>query len=362
MGALYSETDPYERGMLAVGDGNSVYWELCGHPHGKPAVVLHGGPGSGCSPWHRQLFDRAAYRVVLFDQRGCGRSRPHASALATDLATNTTFNLINDMERLREHLGIDRWLLLGGSWGSTLALAYAEKFASRVSEIVLFGVTTGRRSEFDWTFRGGLARFFPEEWQRLRSALPEHEDESDPVDAFSRVLEAADPTVRQHAAYEWCLWESAISTWPPSHALEPRFTDAAYAAAFARLVTHYVRHDAWLEDGQLVRDAAALAEIDGVAVNGPARPPGAARERLGAEAGVAATPARRCRRGGSLCEPSRHGCADPDDRLLRHTRARGLVVPRHRVRMTGEHCRGTPAPTVRLRQAFSCSPPVRAWR
>jgi proline iminopeptidase len=170
--ALYPEVEPHDRGMLAVGDGNDVYWETCGDPRGKPAIVLHGGPGSGCTAWHRRLFDPGAYRVVLFDQRNCGRSTPHASLHDTDMASNTTAHLLADIERLREHLGIERWLVLGGSWGSTLALAYAERHPQRVSEMVLFGVTTGRRCEFDWLFRGGVAVLFPEQWERLRAALP----------------------------------------------------------------------------------------------------------------------------------------------------------------------------------------------
>jgi pimeloyl-ACP methyl ester carboxylesterase len=151
------DIDPLESGMLDVGDGNSVYWESVGRGI-KQAIVLHGGPGSGCSTWHRTLFDHGAYRVVLFDQRNCGRSRPHASEPDVDLSTNTTGHLLEDIERLREHLGIDRWLVLGGSWGSTLALAYAETHPDRVTEMVLWGVTTGRRSETDWLFRGGVGR------------------------------------------------------------------------------------------------------------------------------------------------------------------------------------------------------------
>jgi len=147
---LYPEIEPYAQGMLEVTGGDLVYWEVCGNPRGKPAVVLHGGPGSGCTPWHRRLFDPAAYRVVLFDQRGCGRSRPHASSPETELSGNTTGNLIADIERLRVHLNVERWLVLGGSWGSALALAYAERFPTRVTELILFGVTTGRREEFDW--------------------------------------------------------------------------------------------------------------------------------------------------------------------------------------------------------------------
>jgi proline iminopeptidase len=200
MTALYPEIEPNERGMLEAGDGNLVYWETCGNPGGKPAVVLHGGPGSGCAAWHRRLFDPAVYRVVLFDQRGCGRSTPHASALETDPASNNTANLIADIELLRQHLDVDRWLVFGGSWGSTLALAYAERHPDRVTEMILFGVTTGRRSEFDWTFRGGLAAFFPEQWDRLRAGLPAAERDGDVVEAYHRLLHDPDATVRRRAA------------------------------------------------------------------------------------------------------------------------------------------------------------------
>ena len=265
---MYPEVKPYEHGMLEIGDGNLVCWETSGNPRGRPAVVLHGGPGSGCSPRFRRLFDPSAYRVVLFDQRGCGRSMPHASAPDADLATNNTANLIADIERLRLHLGIDRWLVFGGSWGSTLALAYAESHPDRVTEMILFGVTTGRRSEFDWTFRGGVAVFFPEQWERLRAGLPVAERDGDIVEAYHRLLYHPDPTVRQRAAEAWCMWESATPAWRPTTGLAERFTDPAYALAFARIVTHYVRHDAWLEDGSLLRNAGLLADIPGILVNG----------------------------------------------------------------------------------------------
>jgi proline iminopeptidase len=245
-----------------------VYWETCGDPGGKPAVVLHGGPGSGCSSWFRRLFDPRAYRVVLFDQRGCGRSTPHASAPDTDLRTNNTANLINDIERLREHLDVKRWLVLGGSWGSTLALAYAEKHPDRVTQMILFGVTTGRRTEFDWTFRGGVAQFFPEQWERLRAELPPDLRDGDVVDAYHRLLNDSDPAVCRRAAESWCLWESATLEWPPTTGLAKRFRDPAYALAFARIVTHYVRNNAWLEEESLLRGADALAEIPGLLVNG----------------------------------------------------------------------------------------------
>jgi proline iminopeptidase len=254
--------------MLEVGDGNLVYWEICGNPGGKPAVVLHGGPGSGCSPQFRRFFDPSAYRVVLFDQRNCGRSRPHASQPDTDLGANNTANLIADIERLRQHLNIERWLVLGGSWGSTLALAYAEAHPQQVTAMILFGVTTGQHKEFDWAFRGGLALVFPEQWERLRNAVPVGERDGDIVEAYHRLLNSPDPAVRRRAADAWCLWESATPGWPPTTGLAERFTDPAHAMAFARIVTHYVRHNAWLEDGILIRGADSLAEIPGILVNG----------------------------------------------------------------------------------------------
>ena len=265
---LYPEIEPYESGMLDVGDGNALYWETCGSPAGKPAVVLHGGPGSGCGDFFRRFFDRSAYRIVLFDQRNCGRSTPHASEPTTSLATNTTANLLGDIESLRELLGIERWLVLGGSWGSTLGLAYAEAHTARVSELVLFGVTTGRHSEFDWAFRGGLALFFPEQWNRLEAAVSDVRGEGDIVDTYRRLLSDSDPEVRAKAAEAWCLWESATPDWPPRTGLAERFRDPRYAAAFARIVTHYAGHYAWLEDGVLLRDATALVETPGVLISG----------------------------------------------------------------------------------------------
>jgi proline iminopeptidase len=267
MTTLYAQSEPYAHGRLDVGDGNVIYWEQCGDPQGKPALVLHGGPGSGCSPLFRRLFDPAAYRVVLFDQRGCGRSTPHASAPDADLSSNHTRALLADIERLRLHLNIDRWLVLGGSWGSTLALAYAEAHPEHVSEMVLFGVTTGRHIEFDWTFRGGLSAFFPEQWDRLRST-PGIERDADVVHAYQRLLFDPDAEVRQRAAFEWCLWESATAQWPPAARLAERFTDPDYALAFARIVTHYVGHNAWLEDGALLRSLGSLVGIPAVLVNG----------------------------------------------------------------------------------------------
>lgn len=268
MTSLYPEIEPYEHGMLEVGDGNRVYWETCGNPQGKPAVVLHGGPGSGCTEWHRRLFDPAAYRVVLVDQRNCGRSTPHASAPETDLASNTTWNLIADIELLRQHLNIERWLVWGGSWGSVLALTYAETHPDCVTELVVWGVSTGRRRELDWLFRGGLAIFFPEQWERLRAAAPAAERDGDMIAVYHRLLKDRDPAVRAAAALEWCLWESATPAWPPKTELSQRFTDLAFRMAFARLVTHYIDHNQWLPDEGIVPGAGSLAGIPGIIVNG----------------------------------------------------------------------------------------------
>jgi len=265
---VHPEIEPFQHGMLEVGDDNRMYWETSGDTHGKPAVVIHGGPGSGSTTWDRRLFDPTAFRIVLFDQRGCGRSTPHASEPDVDLTSNTTQNLIADIELLREHLALDRWLLFGGSWGSTLALAYAEAHPDRVTEMILWGVTTGRRVEADWLFRGGVAVLFPEQWERLCAVVPAAERDGDIVEAYSRMLHDPDPDVRRRAALAWCTWESATPAWPPTTSLAERYADPDFALAFARLVTHYIRHDAFLEDGILLRNAHLLADIPGILVNG----------------------------------------------------------------------------------------------
>lgn len=268
MTALYPPIEPYAHGMLDVADDHRVYWETCGNPDGKAALVLHGGPGSGRTPWHRRLFDPEAYRIVLFDQRNCGRSTPHASAPEIDLTTNTTAHLVADMEQLRVELGIERWLLLGGSWGSTLALAYAEERAAHVSGIVLWGVTTGRHSEFDWAFRDGIGHFFPAESERRCDALPPELRNTDIVEAYAALLHDPDPAAREHAAYEWCLWESASPNWPPATGLAKRYEDPAFRLAFARIVTHYARNSGFLEDNVLIQNAHRLSDIPGVLING----------------------------------------------------------------------------------------------
>ena len=268
MAEIYPPIDPYDRGVLDVGDGNLVHWEVCGNPDGKPALVVHGGPGSGCGPGHRRYFDPERYRVVLFDQRGCGRSTPHASDPTTDMTVNTTNQLIADMERLRQHLGIERWLLFGGSWGSTLILAYAERHPQRVSEIVIPGVTTTRRSEIDWLYRG-VGRFFPAEWQRFRAGVPEADRDGDLVAAYARLMEDPQPEVRARAAADWMAWEDAVISLEPSG--KPKAYSSrppAASLAFVRICAHYFSHGAWLEKDELLRNAARLAGIPGVLIHG----------------------------------------------------------------------------------------------
>ncbi|MFE0020758.1 prolyl aminopeptidase [Amycolatopsis sp. NPDC059021] len=264
MAGLYPGIEPYEHGMLDVGDGHSLHWEVCGNPAGKPAVVLHGGPGTGCFPGLRRYFDPARYRVVLFDQRGCGRSTPHASAPDADLSTNTTGHLLRDMELLRTHLGIERWLVFGGSWGCNLGLVYAERHPDRVSELVLMGLATGRQCEVDLLTRG-LGAMFPAAFAEFCAGVPEDERDGDLSAAYHRLLMDPDPAVHHEAARRWCAWEDAIlPDLPP----DDRFSDPVYRLAFARLVTHYFSNGSWIEDGVVLREAGKLAAIPGVLVAG----------------------------------------------------------------------------------------------
>lgn len=265
---MHPERAPYETGMLDVGDGERVYWEVSGNPRGKPALVVHGGPGSGCSPGMRRFFDPERYRVVLFDQRGCGRSTPHASDPETGLELNTTWHLVADMERLREHLGIERWLLYGGSWGSTLLLAYAEEYPERVSEIVIASVTTTRRSEIDWLYRG-VGRFFPEQWERFAARAPGARTGGEITAAYARLMEHPDAFMREQIAADWCAWEDAVLSGETKGAENP-YGDRPPAArlALVRICAHYFSHGAWLDEGVLLRKANRLAGIPGVLVHG----------------------------------------------------------------------------------------------
>jgi proline iminopeptidase len=264
----YPPTEPYDRGLLDVGDGNIVYWETRGNPSGKPALVVHGGPGSSCLGSTGRSFDPDRYRIVLFDQRGCGRSLPHASDPATDMSVNTTEHLLGDMERLRQHLGLERWLLHGGSWGSTLILAYAERHPERVSEIVIPSVTTFRRSEINWLYKG-VARFFPDAWERFRAGVPESERDGDLLAAYARLMESPDGDVRAKAAADWLAWEDAVISQEP-HGIPNAYTDRPPAAqlAFVRICAHYFSNAAWFEEGVLLRNANRLAGIPGVLIHG----------------------------------------------------------------------------------------------
>jgi len=267
MRTLYPALEPRRTGMLDVGDGQSVYWEECGAPEGKPVVFLHGGPGGGCTPAHRRLFDPERYRIILFDQRGCGRSTPHVGEPEADLSANTTWHLVADIERLREHLGVDRWQVFGGSWGSTLALAYAETHPSRVTELVLRGIFTLRKSELDWFYEGPAANIVPDLWEAYAAAAPGAVPGRF-VETYATLLSDPDPAVHGPAAVAWATWEASNLTLLPRPELVARYQDPTYATAFARIENHYFRHGGWLTEGQLIADAGRLAGIPTVIVQG----------------------------------------------------------------------------------------------
>ena len=251
--------------MLAVGEGHTIYWEATGNPSGKPALALHGGPGGGSSSGRRRSFDPQRYRLIQFDQRGCGKSTPSAADLDTDLATNTTHHLIRDIETLREHLGIERWLVWGGSWGVTLALAYAERFPERVSEMVLVSVTLTRSADVHWLYHEA-GRFFPEEWDRFSAGGGRAPDL---VAAYDRLLNgSSDAATRIRAAADWCRWEDAVVSAEAGWTPNLRYEDPDFRMAFARLCAHYFSHAAWLEDGELLDNVGRLHGIPAVLIHG----------------------------------------------------------------------------------------------
>jgi proline iminopeptidase len=264
---VHPVTEAHDHGRLDVGDGHLVYWEAAGNPSGKPAVILHGGPGAALTSRIRRLFDPDRYLIVQFDQRQCGRSTPSAAEPVVDLSTNTTPHLLSDMEQLREHLGIERWLLWGGSWGTTLALAYAEAHPERVTEMVLASVVGTSHAEVDWVTRA-MGRVFPEEWERFVGALPPAERDGELAAAYARLLQDRDPAVHEPAASAWCAWEDTHVATVPGHQPDPRYEDARFRLCFARLVTHYWSNAAFVEDGALLRDAHRLAGIPVVMVHG----------------------------------------------------------------------------------------------
>lgn len=266
MRLVYPEIEPYDKGLLAVGDGNSIYWECSGNRHGEPVVYLHGGPGSGSTPGARRFFDPEKYRIVLFDQRGCGRSQPLLSE-RSQLQTNTTQHLIRDLESLRTHLAIERWTILGISWGTTLALAYAQTHPQRVTALVLACVTTTSRDEVEWLTHG-VSRVFPQQWERFASHVPASLRGERLVDAYAKLLFDDDPVVSARAAEEWCAWEDSHVSLAPDHRPNRRFQVPEFRLRFARIVTHYWRHAAFLEDDQLVRDVMSFSDIPGVLIHG----------------------------------------------------------------------------------------------
>ena len=259
---LYPPIQPYASGMLDVGDGHSIYYERCGTPGSKPAVFLHGGPGAGITPDYRRLFDPATYDVMLFDQRGCGRSTPHAA-----LEANTTWHLVADIERLRTLAGVDRWLVFGGSWGSTLSLAYAQTHPERVSALVVRGVYTVTETELNWFYRFGVSEMFPERWDQFQAQIPEAE-RGDMIAAYRARLTSDDPSVQHAAAKAWSAWEAGVITLLPDPALAQAFSDDRFALSFARIENHYFVHRCWLDDGQLLRDADRLRGIPGAIIHG----------------------------------------------------------------------------------------------
>jgi proline iminopeptidase len=242
---------------------HTLYFEECGNPDGKPAVFLHGGPGAGCSTNMRRFHDPSAYRIILFDQRGSGRSTPHA-----DLTDNSTWDLVADIEKLRTHLGINQWQVFGGSWGSTLALAYAQTHPERVTELVLRGIFMLRRWELEWFYQCGAHRLFPEAWQPYRDLIPEAE-RGDFIAAYHRRLTSSDEAVRLAAAKAWSVWEGATSTLIPEPASIDTFEDPHFALSFARIENHYFVNKGFFEvDDQLLRDAHKIRHIPGVIVHG----------------------------------------------------------------------------------------------
>jgi proline iminopeptidase len=260
---LYPEIEPYRTGRLRVSETHELYFEESGNPKGKPVVFLHGGPGGGTDPRQRRFFDPEAYRIVLFDQRGCGKSTPHA-----ELEENTTWHLVSDIEALREHLGVEKWQVFGGSWGSTLAIAYAEKHPERVTELVLRGIFLLRKREIDWFYQEGASYLFPDAWEEYLAPIPEAE-RGDLVRAYYKRLVSEDRKVRTEAARAWSVWEGRTSCLIPSAELVSKNSGEEYALAFARIECHYFVHGAFMErDGQLLADIGRIRHIPAVIVQG----------------------------------------------------------------------------------------------
>lgn len=259
---LYPPIEPYASGMLEVGDGHTLYWERCGTPGAKPAVMLHGGPGGGCSADHRRQWDPALYDVLLFDQRGCGRSTPFAS-----LDANTTWHLVADIERLREMCGHETWQVFGGSWGSTLALSYAVTHPERVAELIVRGIFLSSRKELGWLTKYGASELYPEEWDRFVAHVNGSEG-ADHTDAYWALLDSDDVQVRRDAAAAWNRWEGVTCTLLPSPDMVDHMADGDNAVATARIENHYFRHFCWLAEGELLSKIDRIRHIPGIIVQG----------------------------------------------------------------------------------------------
>jgi proline iminopeptidase len=260
--ALYPEIEPYKTEYLAVEAPHELYIEQCGNPDGIPVLFLHGGPGAGCMPFHRQFYDPDVYRIILFDQRGAGKSRPHAH-----LEGNTTQALVDDIETIREHLNIDKWLVFGGSWGSTLALVYAETYPQRVTGLILRGIFLCRPADIYWFYQYGASQIFPEFWQDYLAPIPE-DDRHDLVSAYYERLTSEDESVRLEAARAWSMWEGRTISLMPCQDTDAIFGDPQFALAMARIECHYFMHDSFLQENQIMRDAYKLKAIPTVIVHG----------------------------------------------------------------------------------------------
>jgi proline iminopeptidase len=262
MRELYPTIEPYNSGHFAVSDLHSIYYEESGNPNGQPAVFVHGGPGGGTLPDHRRFFDPSHYRIILFNQRGCGKSTPHAS-----LEENTTWDLVSDMEKIRQHLNIEQWLVFGGSWGSTLSLAYSETHPERVSHLVLRGIFLLRKWEIDWFYQSGADALFPDFWEDYLKPIP-IEERHDMISAYYRRLTSTDKTVQLEAAQAWSIWEGSTSKLRIDPDLEEKFGEAEFAVAFARIECHYFVNHGFMEDGQLLRDVGRIRHIPTTIVQG----------------------------------------------------------------------------------------------
>ncbi|MDP4199147.1 MAG: prolyl aminopeptidase [Bacteroidota bacterium] len=262
MRELYPALEPYNTGFLPVSELHTLYYEESGNPAGQPAVFVHGGPGAGTGPDHRRFFDPKHYRIILFDQRGCGRSTPHA-----ELRENTTWDLVADMEKLRETLGLDRWLVFGGSWGSTLALAYAETHPERVTHLVLRGIFLLRPWEIDWLYQQGADALFPDFWEEYLKPIP-REERNDLLAAYHKRLTSNDRAIRVEAAKAWSKWEGSTSKLLIDQHMIDQFEDEDFAIAFARIECHYFVNNGFMESGQLLRDAHRIRKIPTVIVHG----------------------------------------------------------------------------------------------